>query len=133
VAEVLEHLTLVERRSVLLLHGVAQKAKAGLAAPSNGTLPRELLLDRSRKVSAAEAVRPTGSVTISESLQQLEAARQNLHTLVSAANEQLLAAHTYDHPAFGPLNFLQWVEFLVGHEARHTAQIVETAQRLQAS
>lgn len=132
VAEVLEHLTLVERRSNVLLRGVAQKAKAGLATPANGNLPHSLLLDRTHKRVATEAVQPSGSVAVAESLAALESARSDLRAVVSSADERLLGAHAYDHPVFGPLNFRQWVEFLAGHEARHTAQIVEIGQQLQA-
>ena len=133
VAEVLEHLVLVERRSSLLLRGVAQKVKAGLATPANGQLSKELLLNRTQKRVATEAVSPSGAVAVADSLQALQAARGELRAVVAAADERMLGAHAYDHPFFGPLNAGQWVEFIAGHEARHTAQIAEIAEQLQAS
>jgi hypothetical protein len=134
VAEVLEHLALVERRSSLVLRGVAQKSRAGVSmtsAPDARDFPKHLLLDRTRKITAAEAVRPSGTVSVKQSLPMLEAARDEVKLLISQSGEEVFQAHAYEHPVFGPLNFRQWIEFLAGHEARHTAQIAEIGQQLK--
>jgi hypothetical protein len=34
-----------------------------------------------------------------------------------------LSAFTYPHPAFGPLNFYQWLALIGLHEQRHLNQI----------
>jgi hypothetical protein len=37
------------------------------------------------------------------------------------------------HPRLGSLNLYQWVVFVAGHEARHTAQIREIGETLASA
>jgi hypothetical protein len=141
VAEVLEHLSVVERRSSLLLkniiravrNGTGTVAGAPAASAAHANFSTTALLDRTRKITAAPSVQPTGSVAVDSSLQSLGASRAELKALIIDANDQIMGSHAFDHPAFGPLNVRQWIEFLLGHEARHTAQILEIGVQLNGA
>src|SRR4051812_20211425 len=72
VAEVLEHLTIVERRIASLVQDAVTRARdAGLGKERDGspvvpTVPVAQLLDRSSKITARENALPTGAVSASD-------------------------------------------------------------------
>ena len=60
-------------------------------------------------------------------------ARRELEATVLEVEGLPLGGIIRPHPALGPLNFYQWVEFVGWHEARHTAQIRENGAVLGTS
>ena len=61
-----------------------------------------------------------------EAWTDLERAREQTIDLIRKSEGLNLSAPIGAHPAFGPLNFYQWVTFLGSHEARHADQIRES-------
>jgi len=135
VAEVLEHLSRVEGSITRLFtvrlaeareHGLGAETETTLVLP---TLDLDRLVDRSYSVTASEAARPQGGLDAGAAWAALEAARQAFREAILSGDGLALGevVHPRPHPVFGVLNLYQWVAFVGGHEARHTAQIREIA------
>lgn len=131
VAEILEHIALVEvRLEKLFAAKVAEARAAGLGA-GDSSLPelhpwdRSRVLDRSRVVSASEAVRPTGQLDADAAWIAVERSYEFFCRAVRASDDVPLSQIVHPHPVFGPMNLYGWAEFVAGHEARHAAQIIE--------
>jgi hypothetical protein len=138
VAEVLEHLGIVEARVTLLL---ASRIEAGRAeglrqesemTPVLGTLNVEQLLDRSRRLVSGDSSLPSGSIDAAAAWVRLEQERIQLRQVVMAADGLALGELTAPHARLGPLNLYQWLIFLGAHEGRHALQIKEVGEALAA-
>jgi hypothetical protein len=138
VAEILEHLGIVEARIALLL---ASRIEAGRAeglrresevTPVLGTLSVEPLLDRSRRLVSGDASLPSGSIDAATAWVRLEQERIRLRQVVMAADGLALGELTAPHARLGPLNLYQWLIFLGAHEGRHALQIREVGEALAA-
>ena len=131
VAEVLEHLTLIENRVALVLIKGFDDLRARNLAPEQekssvlSMINRTLILDRTRPITAGEAVRPHGELDAAKAWSALEEARRLLREAVQASDGLPLGEITQKHPVLGPLNLYQWVLFVAAHEGRHAAQIRE--------
>ncbi|HEU4565153.1 MAG TPA: DinB family protein [Gemmatimonadaceae bacterium] len=129
VAEVLEHLGLVEGSIARLLGG----AIAGGLPPERETSPvvdrlaPARIADRRRRVSSFEPVVPSGALDCAAAWAALERSREELRAVVLAGDGLALGEIVHPHRILGPLDGYQWVLFVAGHEARHAAQIREIA------
>jgi DinB family protein len=131
VAEVLEHLALVEEHIAQLIRRlVADQRANGLSAERDSSSVAQMfdstfVLDRSRKRVAREAMQPRGDVDAAAAWTHLERARQATQETVRDLDGMALGEVNAPHPALGPLNGYQWFLFLAAHEGRHAAQIRE--------
>lgn len=138
VIELLEHLNLVERRlTYLFSQWLAETREQGLP-PEDETgfglsESLEIVLNRGYQVTASEAVRPQGKLDETAAWAALEEARRDLKATVLSGEGLPMGGFSRPHPALGPLNFYQWVEFVGWHEARHTAQIRENGVALNGA
>lgn len=129
VAEIVEHLSIIERQLTQLLGMMVRKAEAGgaLRAADAGFAPVSIdeftARARGEKYTAPEGVRPTGQVSVADSLARLRHSRAALHELRPRIEQVDGAALQYPHPIFGPLNLYQWLAFIGAHEDRHLRQI----------
>lgn len=130
VAEILEHVTLVEGRLLGMLKILLTKAEGASAKASSSPVEMqpfslEQYLERARneKYKAPETAHPSGKVSLADSLLKMRQAREELHGLVSRIEALDLSSAAYPHPAFGPLNFYQWLAFIGIHDERHLGQI----------
>jgi hypothetical protein len=136
VAEVLEHLSIVETRiERVFTKRLAEARAAGLgperdATPVVGTIDMDRVLDRTRRITAAEAALPTGKLDADAAWAAVERARDTLCNAVRDSDGLALADVIHPHPVFGPINLYQWVAFVGGHEARHAAQVMELRELL---
>jgi uncharacterized damage-inducible protein DinB len=139
VAEILEHLTIVEGRIARLLDERVAEARAAGLGPEHSTSPVEptvdvaTLLDRSKTIAARENSLPQGGLDASAALAALTERRRELRDTIVAADGLALGDVIIPHPRLGPLNVYQWLVFIAAHEGRHTAQIRETATAVQQS
>ena len=137
VAAVLEHLALVAERTTGVVGRKVAEARAAGAGPEDANpavltpQTEHMLVDRSSKREAPEAVRPAG-LTYAAALARFEAARAALHTTLAGADGLALGTLVHEHPRFGPLNPYQWAGFVAAHELRHAEQIAEIATQLDA-
>jgi hypothetical protein len=130
VKDIIEHLTIMEDRLLRMMKVMLTKAE-GASAGSNGgpieikPFSLEKLIERSRseKYTAPEAVRPVGTAKLEDLLAKMRASREELRALQPRIEATDLSAFTYPHPAFGPLDFYQWLALIGFHEERHLGQI----------
>src|SRR3954462_5629410 len=130
VAEIIEHLTMIEARLLGLLKVMLAKAE-GAAPESNGgpvemkpfSLAQFVERARGEKYTAPESAHPSGQETLADSLAKMRRTREELRDLGPRIEALDLSRVVYPHPAFGPLNFYQWLAFIGIHEERHLAQI----------
>lgn len=138
VAEVLEHLALVEDRLVHIVTSQATGASVESAAKDEGgrsvvqSLDTALILDRNRRLPASEMVTPRAGLDAATALSRLEAVRRRLREAILARDGQCPGEFRLQHPLLGPLDLNQCIAFAGSHEARHTAQIREIGAALAA-
>ena len=139
VAEVVEHVSIVEQRTAALLTRKVTAARANGAGPDPETSSvvstyanPNAVIDRSRRFSAPELVHPTGAVDTTAGTEALVQAHAAMVSALQNANGVDLAPLTATHPALGPLNMYHWVVALALHDDRHAAQIREIGQSLAA-
>jgi hypothetical protein len=132
VAEVLEHLAIVEERSTAALAPRIAEAPA-LAGPGfrpdDGAL-RTAVTNRSNRVTAPDFITPTGQVDAETAWAKLQNSREQLMALIHQAEGRDLSTVSRTHPVLGAIDGYQWLMSIGGHEARHTAQILEIAAAL---
>ena len=135
VAEVIEHLAIVETRVTTRLGEAFDAARAdGMTRdPETGSVVDSSFLarahDRSRRFKTGEHAEPRGGLSTMEAWEQLEASRQAFLNLLERADGLTVSGITAPHPAFGTLSFHQWAVFLGAHDARHALQIREMADQ----
>ena len=130
IAEIVEHLAILEGRLLGLLTVMVSKAeKAGLqrsAEDSNfNPVTLDQIIERSlkEKYTAPETAQPQGNVSIQDSLERLRESRASLRALQPRFEALDLTSTRYPHPAFGPLDSYQWLVMIGVHEDRHLRQI----------
>ena len=139
VAEVVEHLSIVESRVAALLSRKVTAARANGVGPDPDTSSvvssyahPEAVVDRTTRIPAPEPVRPTGTVETNAGTVALAEAHAAMLASLRNANGVNLEGLMATHPAFGPLNMYHWVVLIALHDDRHSAQIREIGQSLAA-
>ncbi len=128
VAEIAEHLALIERSVLRIMKGVLAQVEAAGGANANGAAMKPFSLDnhveraRTEKYVAPETARPKGEAPLADSLGRLRRSREELHALRPRIEAADLNTASYPHPAFGPLNVYEWLALIGIHEARHLRQ-----------
>jgi hypothetical protein len=140
VADIVEHLSLTERRVSKALDGMLPQAADDAAGATEGAGAAQpfkpFSLDvyveqaRDKKFEAPEFIRPRGAV-LSESLAHLRESRAALEAMRPRFERADFAAQ-FPHPAFGMLNVGQWLAFIGIHEARHLRQIERQMEMMNA-
>jgi DinB family protein len=134
-AEVLEHLTLVERIFGGRIVTALDAARSALSPEGHPRAPlpdavEQRMVDRVNKRQAPEPARPTGKVDVASGWAALESTHSTLRSALAGCDGLALSQVTLDHPFFGTMNVYQWVELMAAHEGRHTEQIREIAAAL---
>jgi hypothetical protein len=136
VNEVLEHLSMVERRFTGLLAMRIQEAKeTGLGMEHNARAPippelKKMLEDRANRRNAPHAVHPSGTLDSRSAWRAVEDARAELCELLCCNEGLALSTVLHQHPIFGTLNVYQFAELIANHERRHAKQIAGVAAQL---
>jgi hypothetical protein len=128
VAEIIEHLTIVESRLYRLLNVSSNKLEKAVPPPSppirlNIEIPDGVERNDFFKVKTQEAYEPTGTVSAADSLIKLQTIHDNLLLLQPLLERIDLNAASFDHWLFGSLSIGQWLAFIAVHEQRHLGQI----------
>lgn len=138
VAQVLEHLLMIEKRVGMGVTKWVSDARAAKLGPETETssvmasLPLELIVDRSQRRNAPEDVQPRGEIDAASAWTALEKARASLRAGALVGDGLALGEVIQKHPVLGPINIYQWLLFVGSHEGRHTAQVVEIAADLKS-
>jgi DinB superfamily len=140
VAEVVEHLSLIEQRVASLLTRQVAAARASGVGPDTETSSVVAsfanpsgVTDRQRKIVSPEPVRPTGALDTESAQQALDQSRAAIASALRDANGVSLENLVQSHPVLGPLNMYHWIVAAALHEVRHAAQIREIGKSLSAS
>lgn len=139
IAEVLEHLQIVEGGVARLISRKLERACAAGLGPETETgsllrsLDRFALLERGTSMLAPDFVQPRGTLTAAEAAAALAESRRALREALAAGDGLALGAVSAPHVLLGPLTLYQWVLFVGQHEYRHTIQIGEIAQQMAAA
>lgn len=130
VTDIMEHLMILEDRLTKMMKMMLTKAKGASLRSTGGAIeikPFSLdqIIERSldEKYVAPEAVRPSGTAGLPDLLARMRASRQELRAMQPEIEATDLSMFTYPHPAFGPLDFYQWLALIGLHEQRHLKQI----------
>lgn len=131
IAEIVEHLSLLEQRLSQMVGMMVNKAEAAAATGGSAeakpfapvSLDEFMERSASEKYVAPEAVTPRGGVPVADSLARLRESRAAIRALRPRIEQIDGTALLYPHPAFGPLNLYQWLALIGAHEARHLRQI----------
>jgi uncharacterized damage-inducible protein DinB len=138
VAEVLQHLVVIEKRIGMgMTKWISDARAAGLGPEAEtasvmGSLPLQLIADRTQRRTAPEEVRPSGEMDAASASAALAQTREALRTAALSGDGLALSEVVQPHPALGPINIYQWLLFVGSHETRHTGQIKEIAAELNA-
>jgi hypothetical protein len=136
VAEIVEHLRLVESGVARLVSKRAAQSKAAGAEEEKCSESVMSSFDRHRSALSAAAVqapatvRPRGDVDMAEALTGLESSRQALREAAASASNVALGQIRHPHPILGDLDLYQWLIFVGDHEDHHTRQIKRTLQSI---
>jgi uncharacterized damage-inducible protein DinB len=130
IAEIVEHLAIMEERLLGLMTLMVKKAES--AAPESTDAARpfnavslDQFAERSRqeKFIAPETVQPSGQASIQDSLERMRQSRARLKALQPRLEATDFSTARYPHPAFGPLDLYHWLVLIGVHEERHLRQI----------
>jgi hypothetical protein len=127
VAQCVEHIAITENN----LFAYAQSALKVAADPSKRKDVKlsdedvlKMIVDRSSKFQAQEAVKPTGKFgDFQTTLKEFTSKRENNISYINTTTDDL-RNHYNDFP-FGKIDAYQTIIFMAGHSKRHTAQIDE--------
>jgi hypothetical protein len=125
VAEVLEHITLVEDGLFQMTAEKVMKSPAGAADRDTAKADAMVLAmvpDRSHKAQAPPQFVPTGRWTPAETLDHFQKSRARTIAFLDSTPD--LRAHVSESP-LGPLDGYEWMLFMAAHSERHTKQILE--------
>jgi DinB superfamily len=134
VAEILEHLGIVEGNITQLLRARIDAGQAEGLGPERDTSEAvskalvDRVLDRSARITTSARSQPTGNMDADAAWDVLVERRRDLEALVRSADGLALGQIIAPHPVFGPLDVYQWLAFVGAHEGRHAQQIREAAE-----
>lgn len=132
VAEIIDHLRLVETSIAQLISKRARDARAnGIGAEqSTESVLKDLdhlgIEGSTAFIEAPSIVRPRKNVDVAEAIAGLEASRRELRAAAASASGLAIGEIKQKHYTFGDLDLYQWLVFLGQHEGRHTRQILRT-------
>ena len=138
VAQVLQHLGIIEKRIGLGMAKWVTDARSGGVESEAETssimnsLPLGLITDRSQRRNAPEDVRPLADTDAESAWATLQKSRETLRAAFLAGDGLALSQVIQPHPVLGAINLYQWMLFVGSHEMRHTAQVIEIAEQLNA-
>jgi len=136
VAEILEHLRMVESGVARLITKRVEKARAeGLRAETSTSSVMSSFYPYAAKLEAGTLqaptlVQPRTDVDINEAIEGLETSREALRAAVVSADGLAIGDIKHTHVVLGELDLYQWLIFVGHHEARHRKQIERTLKSL---
>jgi hypothetical protein len=128
VAELVEHISLVDERMAAICKKLLEKARAEeKAADGKANISEQFFAKAAEiahtKLEAPEIVRPAEGRTIAESLAKLDDNQRIMEEIRPLFEAFDGSSYKFPHPFFGDLSAQEWLALRGGHEARHLKQI----------
>ena len=131
VAEVVQHLSLVEARVVKELERAIASAPRKPAFLRR-LIPTSIVSLRLIRVKAPKAMNPVVEAGKEECVENYNRARASLKELCALHDRNRFKNLVFKHPFLGEINGVATVSFIGYHEQRHLKQIKEVLQNLAA-
>jgi len=128
IAEIVEHVSIVESQLLQLITSLLKKTEEAsrtgdMRSPFEVSLQSIFERVHNEKTRTRDKFLPTGTITVSNSLQALRDIQSELYTLQPRLQSADLSLASFPHWIFGPLTLGQWLAFMGLHEERHLGQI----------
>ena len=127
-AEVVHHVNLVDTSLIRVLRRLIDDARVlpreTETTPVMPTLDIARIIDRARRITAAEAAQPKNTDPARIWI-DFEGTRRELRDVIATADGLAMSTVSAPHPALGIFNGYEWISFAGAHAARHAAQIRE--------
>ncbi|QYO66781.1 DinB family protein [Leptolyngbya sp. 7M] len=128
VREIVEHIAVVDAGIVKICTKLLEKSESRGATKNAGPLVSEdveKFFDKARKMKldAPDMVRPTGNVSITDSLDLIAENDKAFAELKDKFLQFNDSENKFPHPYFGPLSAAEWLVLRGGHQMRHLRQI----------
>ncbi|WP_396216422.1 DinB family protein [Gemmatimonas sp.] len=127
VAQVVEHLLLVEDGTGRLISTLIKQCEGTTDAETDPVLPTLAGLyvtDAVRNpIEAPPSVTPKGEMSLADAMAAQQTARERVMAAFTKGAGRALGARSYPHPILGSLNTYQWGHFLALHQQRHMVQL----------
>jgi uncharacterized damage-inducible protein DinB len=133
VLDTVEHLTTAETIQLRLIS--TQRAPRPAEAPNREQAFLHIVADRSRKMEAPEAARPSGRfATLADAAAQFKKTRDGVIQFAEQNSVQEMRADEvkHPHPAAGNVSLYEMLIIMARHAERHAAQIEEIRETLKA-
>ena len=134
VAEMLEHLVIVENGSGRMVSKLTKQAIEEGSVPETATSSVLGSLDTQFgsdvKIVAPSYLSPDKKIPVADSIAELRIARERLLGAIQKANGLDLTRVKGPHPVFGPIDGYQWMVMIGQHEERHLQQMKDTVSAL---
>jgi len=135
IAQLVEHIAMVDEGTSKICGKLLREAQVSRAPAAKSLNVSGDFLSKSKavgglKVEAPDRVQPSGDVSVSESLNRMDANRGRWNELRSLFEEFDGDTAKFPHPFFGDISAVEWLIMAGGHEARHTEQIRKLLEKL---
>jgi hypothetical protein len=124
VAEVLEHIIIVERRVLGVIETTVQQAPNASKSAFEDELLIRQVATRNGRFKGPEILMPKGQWPEHQLPEEFEAVRRRSIEFAGATQAEL-RHHSFPHPLFGELDCYQWLLLIPAHCERHLAQAAE--------
>ena len=134
VAQIVEHVSLVEGGIVRICSKLLSKAEASGQMNSGGFDLTEFMQKADGiadvKLEAPEVVHPVNGRSIADSLEVMAENSRAFDELRLRLEKFDCNAHKFPHPYLGDLSALEWLTLAGGHKIRHLRQIKRVLEKL---
>ena len=129
VAEIVEHLALVEARVIKELQSAMEREprRVGLM---RRLVPTSIVSSRVLRVKSPKAVTPRAELDKDSAIQSLELARRNLKAFCDQHDVDRFRNLVFKHPFLGEIDGVATIAFIGYHEQRHYKQIREVLKKV---
>lgn len=129
VAEIAEHLSMIESLLMKLVKNLVQQGEASTSLIDESASFAPISIEHiagqlDGKSQAPDNLRPTGNVSLKESIGNLRRRRASLLALKPSLESRDYTPVVYTNEQLGALNPYQWLAFMGSHEEKHLSQIV---------
>ncbi|HUS09570.1 MAG TPA: DinB family protein [Pyrinomonadaceae bacterium] len=130
VAEIVQHLCIVEARVIKELEGAIAHAQQRVPF-FRRLIPTAIVSSRVIRVKAPKSMNPLDAPARDVAIENFDRTRASLKTLCATHGAQRFRNLVFKHPFLGKIDGVATVAFIGYHEKRHYKQILEVLRKLR--